>query len=97
MRTEWFEIGGIQNLLWVPSTWLSQPSSISSPEQVELVEAEWKKCFYHGPNSPDNSYTSVPSMDYQLEIPGEDEQICSYAAYGAKHFFIAYTVLFDQL
>jgi hypothetical protein len=67
MRTEWYGIRGIENLQWVLSTWLSQPSSISSSEQLELVEVEWKKCFHNGPNSSDNSYTSDPSLDYQLE------------------------------
>jgi hypothetical protein len=36
-------------------------------------------------------------MDYQLEIPGEDERICSCATDGSKAFFMAYTALFDQL
>jgi hypothetical protein len=30
MRTEWAGIRGINNLLWVPATWLCQPSAISS-------------------------------------------------------------------
>jgi hypothetical protein len=61
------------------------------------VETEWKKYFHYGPNSPDNSYTSDPSTDYQLELPGDDEWICSYAAIGSRAFFMAYTAMFDQL
>jgi hypothetical protein len=67
MRTEWSDIRGINNLLWVPATWLSQPSGITSPQQLSSVEAEWKKCFHYGPNTPDNSYTSDPSQDYKLK------------------------------
>jgi hypothetical protein len=72
MRTEWAAIRGINNLLWVPATWLSQPSTL------------------------DNSYTSDPSEDYKLEILGEDERICSYAAGGTRTFFMAFTAMFDQ-
>jgi hypothetical protein len=82
MRTKWAGIRDIRNLLWVPATWLSQPSAMSSQKKLKLVEAEWKKCFHYGPNTPDNSYTSDPSLDYKLEIPGDDERICSYAADG---------------
>jgi hypothetical protein len=32
---------------------------------------------------------------YGLEILGEDERICSYAAAGTKAFFMAYTTMFD--
>jgi hypothetical protein len=96
MGTEWAGIWDIRNLLWVPATWLSQPSAILSQKQLALVEAEWKKCFHNGPNTHDNSYTSNPSLDYKLEIPGDDERICSYAAAGSRAFFMAYTAMFDE-
>jgi hypothetical protein len=95
MRTEWAGIRDIRNLLWVPATWLSQ-ARISSQKQLTLVEVEWKKCFHNGPNAPDNSYTPDPSLDYKLEIPGDDERICSYAAAGSRAFFMAYTTMFDK-
>jgi hypothetical protein len=60
------------------------------------VEAEWKKCFHYEPSTLGNSYTSNSSMDYKLEILGDDEWICSYAAYGSRAFFMAYTAMFDQ-
>jgi hypothetical protein len=56
---------------------------------LKLVEAEWKKCFHYGLNTPDNSYTSNPSLDCTLEILGEDERICIAAMAREKPFYMA--------
>jgi hypothetical protein len=47
--------------------------------------------------TPDNSYMSNPSLAYILEIPGEDERICTAAMAGEKPFYMAYTAMFDQI
>jgi hypothetical protein len=67
-----------------------------APKAIEAYGGGIEKMFPLWTQTPDNSYTFDPSLDYKLEILGDDKQICSYAADGAKTFFMAYTAMFDQ-